>query len=59
MKMASSDFSIVIDKKDISEIRSYAKPPAAVVQVVSATALLLGQPEQHAQVSDLVFILSC
>ena len=57
--MASSDFSIVIDKKDISEIRSYAKPPAAVVQVVSATALLLGQPEQHAQVSDLVFILSC
>ena len=51
--MAASEFSIEIDKKDVSEIRSYSKPPAAVTQVVTATALLLGQPEQHAQVSTL------
>ena len=54
--MAESDFSIEIDKNAVSETKSFSNPPPALKQVFTATALLLGHPEKHAQVSVFFFV---
>ena len=39
-----------VSKADITELKAFASPPALVKEVLTATALLLGMPEEQAKV---------
>lgn len=39
-----------LDQRTIAEIRSYSQPPAAVLHVMTATFILLGEPERTVRV---------
>lgn len=44
-----------VSKADVTELKSLASPPVLVKEVLTATALLLGMPEEQAKVcADLL-----
>ena len=41
-----------LDQRTIAEIKSFAKPPAVIYDVMKATLLLLGSPKSDMKVSQ-------